>query len=117
MSKNDDLILFETPVDVNSTAHTTAGHHDERKEIKRRVVSFGDPSAEVPSTVLNDPAINMSSHVTPQKSMKIEVDSPYTDVTPEMVAQLLNDDRRTLPFHYQLHGRTQGCDFDLLPLF
>ena len=117
MSNNDELILFETPTDVNSTAHTTADRHDERKDIKRRVVSFGDPATEVPSTVRNDPSINISSPVTPQKSMQIDVDSPYTDPTPDMVAKLLNADRKRQPFHYKLAGSTQGCDFDLLPLF
>ena len=102
MSKNENELKFslETPVDANLAAYTTDDRNDDRKEIKRRGVSFGT-----------------SSLVTPQTQLKIEVDSPYTDVTPEMVAQLLDNDRRKPPTDHKLHGSTQGCDFDLLPLF
>ena len=113
MSKNEPEFSLETPVDVSSTAYT----NDVRKVTNRRI-SFGDIDALTELMPLqNDPSAATLSPTTPQKSLKVEVDSPYMALTPERVAALLANDRRAPPIDHKLHGSTKGCDFDLLPLF
>ena len=84
MSKNENKdtldLSFETPVDVNSTAYTM----DNRIPPTKRRVSYGDNPHEFPSKLPNDPSSGTSSPVTPKQSRKVEVDSPYMDITPEM---------------------------------
>ena len=114
MSQTEDEYSLETPVDdVNSTVYPTAVRKPERAQ---RRISFGDISKEFPSPLPQNSDAT-SSRTTPQKSLQVEVDSPYTPVTPEKLAEILATDRRAPPIDHKFHGSTKGCDFDLLPLF
>ena len=116
MSQNEDEYSLETPVDdVNSTVYPTAVRKAERAQ---RRISFGDIDIEkeFPSPLPKTSDANLS-RTTPLQSLKVEVDSPYTPVTPERLAEILANDRRAPPIDHKLHGSTKGCDFDLLPLF
>ena len=116
MSQNEDEYSLETPVDdVNLTVYPTAVRKPERAQ---RRISFGDIDIEkeFPSPLPKTSDATLS-RTTPLQSLKVEVDSPYTPVTPERLAEILANDRRAPPIDHKLHGSTKGCDFDLLPLF
>ena len=116
MSQTEDEYSLETPVDdVNSTVYPTAVRKPERAQ---RRISFGDidTEKEFPSPLPKTSDANLS-RTTPLQSLKVEVDSPYTPVTPEKLAAILATDRRAPPIDHKFHGSTKGCDFDLLPSF
>ena len=105
---------------IRQPTYTTGVRRVERRDTHRRI-SFGDIDIlkEFPSPLQNGPSDATSSPTTPPKSLKVEVDSPYTALTPEKVATLLDNDRRAPPIDHKIHGSssTKGCDFDLLPSF
>ena len=108
---------FETPIDANMTAYTA----DHRKQPTQRRVSFdkGDTKTiELTTSKTHPDSQGGTSPVTPRKSLKVEVDSPYTEksVTPEMVRELLAENKRRSPFDQQLCGSVKACDFDVIPL-
>ncbi len=109
---------FETPIDVSMTAYTA----DHRKQPTQRRVSFdkGDTNTIELTTSRNHPeSQGGTSPVTPRESRNVEVDFPYTEksVTPEMVKELLAENKRRSPFDQQLCGSVTACDyFNMIPL-
>ena len=103
---------FATPY-TNGTSIRGEPQHEMRRNTIRRV-SFGEIPAEyLKSLSPQEP----SPPNTPTKSgrPKIDADSPYTDVTDDMIAMLLSQERDQPSVESLIGGSSQETDLQGLP--
>ena len=98
---------FATP-HTNGTSISGEPMNEVRRTTARRV-SFGEIAAEyLKSLSPQEP----SPHKTPTKSggPKIDADSPYTDVTDDMIAMMLSQERGQPSVESLIGGSSQATD-------
>ena len=103
---------FATP-HTNGTSISGEPMNEVRRTTARRV-SFGEIAAEyLKSLSPQEP----SPHKTPTKSggPKIDADSPYTDVTDDMIAMMLSQERGQPSVESLIGGSSQATDLKGLP--
>jgi hypothetical protein len=112
-AKSDSFAYdFATPY-TNGTSNSGEPTNEMRRNTTRRV-SFGEISAEY-LTSLSPQEPSPPSTPTKSGGTKIAADSPYTDVTDDMIARMLSQERDQPSVESLIGGSSQATDLKGLP--